>query len=144
MTTNASRFMNLILQPHMKQARSYCKNATHVVNILKTTRIPPTSFLASLDIESLYTNISFDMAIEVLLKIFSKHPRLVLYLDLLKFVLKNNIFQFSGKIYHQMWYCHGHKQRWHPLLRRLSSPTMRSTSVDSNKNLCFGDDTLTM
>ena len=101
-TTNASRFMNLILQPHMKQVRSYCKNATHVVNILKTIRIPPTSFLASLDVESLYTNISFDMAIEVLLKIFAKHPRLVLYLDLLKFVLKNNIFQFSGKIYHQV------------------------------------------
>ena len=102
MTTNASRFLNVILQPHMKQTRSYCKNATHIVNILKTTKITPTSFLASLDIESLYTNISFDMAIQVMLKIFSKHPRLVLYLDLLKYVLKNNIFQFNGKIYHQI------------------------------------------
>ena len=63
---------------------------------------PPTSYLASLDIESLYTNISFDMAIEVFLKIFAEHPRLIFYLDLLKYVLKNNIFQFSGKIYHQV------------------------------------------
>ena len=42
------------------------------------------------------------MAIDVLLKIFANHPRLVLYLDLVKFVLKNNVFQFSGKIYHQL------------------------------------------
>ena len=62
----------------------------------------PTSYLASLDIESLYTNISFDMEIEVFLKIFAGHPRLIFYLDLLKYVLKNNIFQFSGKIYHQV------------------------------------------
>ena len=42
------------------------------------------------------------MAIDVLLKIFANHPRLVLYLDLVKFVLQNNIFQFSGRIYHQL------------------------------------------
>ena len=42
------------------------------------------------------------MAIDVILKIFKNHPRLVLYLDLIKFVLKNNIFSFSGKIYHQL------------------------------------------
>ena len=101
-TSNASRFINIILQPYMKQVDSYVKNATHIINILKTTRVPHTSYLASLDIESLYTNISFDMAIEVLLKIFAKHPRLVLILDLVKFVLKNNIFQFNGKIYHQI------------------------------------------
>ena len=94
--------MDQILQPYMKRVRSYCKNATHVVNILKNIRVPPTSYLASLDIESLYTNISFDMAIDVFLKIFANHCRLVLYLDLLKFVLKNNIFQFSGRIYHQL------------------------------------------
>ena len=41
------------------------------------------------------------MAIDVFLKIFMNHPRLVLYLDLMKFVFKN-IFQFSGRIYHQL------------------------------------------
>ena len=42
------------------------------------------------------------MAIKVFLKIFAQHGKLVLYLELLKFVLKNNIFQFNGKIYHQI------------------------------------------
>ena len=93
----------------MKQVHSYCTNATHVVNILKYIELPPTSYLASLDIESLYTSISFDMAIEVFLKIFSNHPRLVLFLDPLKYVLKNNIFQFNWKIYpSSLWQCHGY------------------------------------
>lgn len=101
-TSSASRYVDKILQPHMKQVRSYCKNATHIVRILSNTIAPPTSYLVSLDIESLYTNISFNMAIEVFLKIFAGHPKLILYLDLLKYVLNNNIFQFSGKIYHQV------------------------------------------
>ena len=51
----------------------------HIVNLWKYIRVPPTAYLVSPDIESLYTNISFDMVIEVLLKIFSNHPRLVLF-----------------------------------------------------------------
>ena len=59
--------MNQILQPYLQQVHSYCKNATHIVNILKNSQVPPTLYLASLDVESLYTNISFDMAIESIL-----------------------------------------------------------------------------
>ena len=80
--------MNLVLQPYMKRVRSYCMNSTHIVNMLKYIRVPPTSYLASVDIDSLYTNISFDMAIEVLLKIFGNYPGIKLFLDLLKFVFK--------------------------------------------------------
>ena len=87
-TTNASRYLDKILQPHMKRTSSYCKNASHIVHILKHVQVPPNSYLASLDIESLYTNISFDMAIEVFLKTFPGHPRKIFYLDLLRFVLK--------------------------------------------------------
>ena len=70
--------------------------------ILNNVKVPPTACLACLGIESLYTNISFDKAIKVIFKIFSGHPRLVLYLHLLRFVLKNNIFQFNDRIYHQV------------------------------------------
>ena len=38
---------------------SYCKNATPVVNILESIQVPPISYLASLDIESLYTTICY-------------------------------------------------------------------------------------
>ena len=60
----------------MKCVRSECKNPEHFVNTLKNTRVPPTSYLASLDTELLFTNISFDMAINVILNIFKIHPRL--------------------------------------------------------------------
>ena len=113
-TTNASGYMNQILQPYMKQVCSYCKSATHVVNILKYIRVPPTSYLAGLDIESLYTTIRFDMAIEVFLKIFSNHPRLVIFVDLLKYVLKIIFFSVAGKFTIRSvaspWV-----QRWRPL-----------------------------
>ena len=63
----------------------------------------PHSYLASLDIKSLYMNIRFDMPIKVFLKIFTQQEKFVLYLKLLKICYKkNNIFQFNGKIYHQI------------------------------------------
>ena len=103
--TNASRFMDQISQPYMKRVRSYCKNASHV-NILENIRVPPTSYLSSLDIESLYTKITFDIAIDVLLKIFADQPRLVLYLDLVKFVLK--IFSIQREnLPPNLWYRYG-------------------------------------
>ena len=84
--------------------------------------------IASLDIELLYTNISFDMTIDVILKIFENHLRLVLYLDLIKFVLKNNIFSFSGNIYHQLCgIAMGTTAHvWRPPSLPLLSPTMRN------------------
>ena len=54
-SVNASKFMDLILQPHMRNTRSYCKNATRVVNLLSRLVVPPHSYLASLDIEALYS-----------------------------------------------------------------------------------------
>ena len=101
-TTNPFWFRYQILQLHMKQVRSYCNNTTYIVNIVKNIRLPHISYLASLHIISLYTNISFGMVIDVLIKILANHPRLVLYLDLVKFVVRNNIFQISGKIYYQL------------------------------------------
>ena len=123
-TSSASRYIDKILQPHMKRVRSYCKNATHIVRILEIVQVPPTSYLATLDIESLYTNISFDMAIEVFLKIFAGHPRLVLYLDLLKYVLKTTYFNLAaGYITRSVaspWV-----QRWRLPWPRLLLPTTR-------------------
>ena len=87
-TSSASRYIDKILRPYMKRVRSYCKNATHIVRILENVKVLPTSSLSTLDSESLYTNISFDMAFEVFLKIIAGHPRLALYLDLLKYVFK--------------------------------------------------------
>lgn len=55
-----------------------------------------------MDIESLYTNYSHDQAIISFIKIFKNHPQLVFLLDLLKFVLKNNIFEYDTLTFTQI------------------------------------------
>ena len=85
----------------MRSTKSYLKNSTQLVNILSNKRIPANAFLICLDIESLYTNISHDQAIITFLKIFKNHPQLTFLLDLLKFVLKNNIFEFDNLTFTQ-------------------------------------------
>ena len=94
-TQTASAFLDKLLQPHMKKTKSFLKNSTHLINILSNKNIPTNAFLITLDIESLYTNISHDQAIVTFLKIFKNHPQLVLLVDLLKYVLKSNIFKFD-------------------------------------------------
>ena len=40
-TVNASRFMDRILQLYMRNTCSYCKNGTHIINLLRQTSVPP-------------------------------------------------------------------------------------------------------
>lgn len=101
-TVQASKFIDRLLQPLMKRVPSYCKNSLEIVKLIRETKVPYDSYLATLDVESLYTNISFEMAITTFIGLFKKNPRLVLYLDLLKFVLFHNIFQFNGTTYRQI------------------------------------------
>ena len=85
----------------MKSTKSYLKNSTQLVNILADKRFPTNSYLITLYIENLYTNKSHDQAIITFLKIFKNHPQVVFHLDLLKFVLKNNIFELDSLIFMQ-------------------------------------------
>ena len=101
-TSKASAFLDKLLQPHMKSTTSNLKNSTQLVNILADKRLSTNSYLVTLDIESLYTNISHDQAIVTFLRIFKNHPQVVFLLDLLKFVLKNNIFEFDNLIFTQI------------------------------------------
>ena len=87
-TYTASAYLDRLLQPHMKKVRSYLKNSMDLVHILQTLRVPPHAYLVTLDIESLYTNITHDEAIVSFLKRFKHDPRKIFLLDLLKYVLK--------------------------------------------------------
>ena len=95
-TCKALAFLDKLLQPHMRRTKSYLKNPTQLVNILSNKKIPANALLICLDIESMYTNISHNQAIVTILKIFKNHPHRVFLLDLLNFVLKNNIFEFDN------------------------------------------------
>ena len=77
------------------------ENSIEVVNQLSELCVPKDALLVALDIESLYTNISHRLAIEAFSRRFRGHPRFVFLLDLLKFVLTNNVFKFDGRFFSQ-------------------------------------------
>ena len=101
-TSTASAYLDRLLQPHMKKVKSYLSNSIELVRMLQTLRVPPHAYLVTLDIESLYTNISHEEAIASFLKRFKDAPQKVFLLDLLKYVLKNNVFQFDGHVFTQL------------------------------------------
>ena len=101
-TSRVSGYLDTLLQPHAVSPESYIKNSSDIICYLQHLEVPESSLLASLDIESLYTNISHKMAITSFTKRFSSHPKCVFLLDLLKFVLYNNTFHFDGKYFRQI------------------------------------------
>ena len=101
-TENASAFLYRLLQLYMKLVESYITNANDLVLILQNLKIPIGSYLVSLDIKSLYTNITHEEAIMTPLRKFKSHPSKVSLLDLLKYVLKTNVFKFNDLIFTQV------------------------------------------
>ena len=89
-TYTASAFLDKLLQTHMKATKSFLKNSTELIKILSNTKIPANAHLITMDIESVYTNISHDEATGIcsFLRILKSHPQKVFLLDLLKYVLK--------------------------------------------------------
>ena len=57
-TYMASAYVDSFLQPHMHRVRSYVKNSTDLIHILEKLKVPDDAHLITLDIESLYPNIS--------------------------------------------------------------------------------------
>ena len=101
-TELASAFLDRLLQPHMRSVASYLRNSIQLIHMLEAHNFPPGVYLITLDIQSLYTNIDHGEAITAFLRVFSHHPMKVFLLGLLKYVLKNNVFQFDGRYYSQL------------------------------------------
>lgn len=100
-TEGASRYLNGLLQPHARRVDSYVANSIDVVRRLRALTLPSDTTLVSLDVESLYTNITHALAIKAFTKRFESHPKFVFLLDLLRFVLSNNVFEFDGRFFRQ-------------------------------------------
>ena len=100
-TERASRYLDGLLQPHARRVDSYVANSIDVVRRLRELTLPRDTTLVSLDVESLYTNITHPLAIKAFTKRFESHPKFVFLLDLFKFVLSNNVFEFDGQCFRQ-------------------------------------------
>ena len=107
---NISRFISYILNPIVKRVKSYVKDSKHLVNIIESTTIQPSSLLVTMDVGSLYTNIPQDEGVEVALSYMEKYKEEVPFWlppsvvrEMFKYVLKHNIFNFNGKSYRQKY-----------------------------------------
>ena len=100
-THTASAYLDALLQPLMKSVPSFVLNSMDVLHTLEQTTLPPHTYLVTLDVESLYTNITHERAINTFTRHFKHHPRFVFFLDLLKHVLRNNVFTFDGHYFKQ-------------------------------------------
>ena len=56
-TEQMSAFVDSLLQPIAKSQQSYLKDTTDFINFIERTELPEETFLVSLDVTSLYTNI---------------------------------------------------------------------------------------
>ena len=86
----------------MRKVKSFLKYSIELIHILPTRRFPPQAYLITLDTESLYTNISHEEDIKSLLKRFEHVSCKVFILDLLKYVLNNNVFKFDDPVFTQL------------------------------------------
>ena len=100
LTETASVLLDRFLQPLAQTCKSYFKNTIEFINKIPQTHCQ----LVTLDVASLYTNISHDDVIETVRHAYSDHPlpyipTLPILLLLLKYVLKNNVFSYNDCMY---------------------------------------------
>ena len=92
----------------MPLSQSCIRDSSHVINILNEFIVQSGILLCTLDITSLYTNISHNEGIQSIKEMLAVHkplnslPQKGYIIELLEVVLTNNHFEFNGKHYHQV------------------------------------------
>lgn len=108
-TYNVAEFIDYYLNPLSRQHPSYIKDTYDFVNKLKTIRAPKHTFIFSIDVESLYTNIDTDLGLKAVADVLSTKPDPSrpdhFILELLELTLRRNDFEFNGKHFLQISGC---------------------------------------
>lgn len=105
-TDRVADFIEHFLNPLSIRHPAYIKDTYHFIDIIKSLTIPPQSFLFSLDVDSLYTNIDTKSGLSAVQGIFYKYPDSFRpdrdLLRLLELNLTRNDFVFDSKYYLQI------------------------------------------
>ena len=106
-TERLSFFVDKLLQPIAQKQKSYLKDTTDFVNFIEKTKVSQDTILVSMDVTSLYTNIPQEEGITTVCRAYqafhnNNPPIPSHYLkEMLKLILQENSFQFSGNNYLQ-------------------------------------------
>ena len=111
-TTKLSKFVDHFIQPLAKKVRSYIRDTTDLLYKIKDIgKIPDNALLVTMDVRSLYTNISHKEGLSALKNSLNtrsnKEPATEVLLTLMRHVLTLNCFTFNGNSYLQTsrWLC---------------------------------------
>ena len=63
-------FVDTLLQPISKIPKSYLKDITDFINFIENTKVKKRTFLVSMDVTSLFTNIPQNEGIEIVCKAY--------------------------------------------------------------------------
>ena len=98
-----------ILSPLTGSSDFKVNNSAHFVSTIGSETILDNEIMVSFDVESLFTNVPIDAAVEAALQKLENYPSLAhrttltpgQIADLLNFVLRSTYFQYNGSIYEQ-------------------------------------------
>ena len=108
----ASKYLDFLLKPIMQTSVSYLKSSRELINLLNIKELPDDCILLSADITSLYPNIPLQLGLEYLKKSLLKYSNTTnqfndineinYIIELAKWVLYNNYFEFGKNVYKQL------------------------------------------
>lgn len=105
-THNCSKYLDNILQPIMKQIKTYVSSSTQVVATLAQRTFPNTSVLLCLDVEALYPNIPINEGVAAIRE-YLRHKGMSIHdsnliCDLMHWVLTNNYIEYGDLLFLQI------------------------------------------
>ena len=103
----SAEYIEHFLAPLAKQYKSYLKDTNDFINKIAEIKAKEGAFIATIDVDSLYTNIDNTNGLGAVKQIFDKNPDPNRadndILELLKINLENNDFEFKSQWYLQTW-----------------------------------------
>ena len=106
-TEKASEFLDYQLKPIVQKGKSYIKDSGDFINKIRTIgNIPEGAILVTADVVGLYPSIPHEAGLNALKEALdNRENKTISTEDLIKrasFVLKNNLFEFNGKVKQQI------------------------------------------
>ena len=106
-TERISEFLDLHLKPIMRDGNSYIRDSSHFLEKIKSIRsIPDNAMLVTADVVGLYPSIPHSSGLNSLRKALEKRLNKQIptndLVKMAKFVLSNNYFEFSEKVFQQI------------------------------------------
>ena len=109
-TVGCSKLLTSLLKSMLPLFPNVLKDSASLIRILEQTTFESNIVLCTLDVVSLYTNIPVDHAIEVLKQLIQENLHLFprpelpeLMVEMLEFVLKNNIMEYKEMVFKQIF-----------------------------------------